>query len=169
MILFQNELYDLTLRGHRKSLYEELEDYLYNETDEFNFFDEEEEEQFHNEYEELKQLIHDQNEKELSNTLLLSEYVNFIYVTEEITLENTLTTTGYEVVKSNVSRSLYAINDNGEEIRISDHIRPAIVEGNVAIQEHEEGIIVTDNSINSNVLISAGFSKLESNVNLILG
>lgn len=169
MILFQNEMFDLTLRGHRKSLYEVLEEHLYNETDGFVFEDEEEEQDFQNEYEEFKQLIHNQNEKELANTLLLCEYVNFEYVTEEVTLENTLVNAGYKVNKSAVSRSLYATNDNGEEIRISDHVRPTIVEGEVAIYEHEEGIIVTDNTINSNVLIKAGFSKLESNKDLILG
>lgn len=83
---------------------------------------------------------------------------------------NALQEAGYTATESNVSRSIYVINDLGNEIRISDHERPAFeVNGNYEKHEYENQIIVAGNEINSNLLIKNGFSELKENVKFYLG
>ena len=84
-------------------------------------------------------------------------------------VENALIEAGYQVTRSNHGVSLYAVNDNGEEIRISDHKRPPIIQGNVPIHEHEEGFIIDGIEVNSDSLIKFGFSRLPENKILHLG
>jgi len=90
-------------------------------------------------------------------------------VNEEELIQSALESVGYQVTKSNHGVSLYAVNDDGKEVRISDHKRPSIVEGNVAIYEHDEGFITPTIKVPSDKLINLGFSKLARNKTLYLG
>ncbi|EFS02357.1 conserved hypothetical protein, partial [Listeria seeligeri FSL S4-171] len=96
--------------------------------------------------------------------------IEFLTVSETAYVLKALQEAGYTATESNVSRSIYAINDLGNEIRISDHERPAFeVNGSYEKHEYESQIIVAGNEINSNLLIKNGFSELEENVKYYLG
>lgn len=118
--------------------------------------------------EEAEKAIDNQDEVSLSNVDLWEVDVNIHIVNESEFVLNALKSVGYQVESSNISNSLYAINDEGKEIRISDHKRPAIVQDGVAIHEHEEGLIIKGIELNSNILISEGFSKLNPNQTIYL-
>lgn len=152
-IRFENEVYNLELAGHRKSLHQAIEEYVngLEITDEVL----EELELAHN-------LISNKDVKGLVDEYFAYSNLVFLEVEENELLEEALKNAGYEVDSSRVSKSIYAVNDEGIEVRISDHKRPAIIENGMYIGEHhyEKEIITTDNIVYLRQLKEAGFSKL---------
>lgn len=152
---FLSEVYDLTLAGHRKILHD-----VVNET-----FNEEVYEPTDEEYDELDEVhtfISNQDIKGLLNGYFARGELNFIEVEEDEHLLAALESNGYKVEKSLASRSLYAINDSGEEVRISDHKRPAVVEDGIYVRDHEyeNELVIDGNVVNKDQLKKFGFSKL---------
>lgn len=152
MIRINNLILDLNISGHRKLLHEAVEEHANLEReDAFDILDE------------IHEAISNQDEEKVMDTEYYELDLDMDVVEEDDILEQALKNAGYKVEKSNISSSIYAINDEGKEVRISDHERPAIVQGNVAVYEHEKGFIVKGIEVSSNALIRLGFSKLEKN------
>lgn len=150
-IRFENEMYDLSLNGHRKILHNVVEDAFSNLCDvEYDDLDM------------IHSLISSQDVQGLVNGFFCNGDLTFMQADYSDYLVDALTNSGYSFEKSNVSRSLYATNDNGKEVRISDHVRPAIVQNGVYVGEHDYSyqIIVKDNIVSINKLKENGFSKL---------
>ncbi|WP_271004985.1 hypothetical protein [Listeria seeligeri] len=163
LIKLNEEIYDLTISRLRKSLHDEVSKF-------FKAMDGEDYEEYGEELEEIQTLISEQNGVELEAGFWANGELGFISVSETSYLLNALQEAGYTVTESYVSRSIYAINDLGNEIRISDHERPAFeVNGSYEKHEYENQIIVVRNEINSNLLIKNGFSELEGNGIYYLG
>ncbi|EAC2431462.1 hypothetical protein E3C06_02525 [Listeria monocytogenes] len=163
LIQLNEEIYDLTISGLRKALHDEVSEFFKN-------MDGENHEEYGAELEEIQTLISEQNGVELEAGFWANGEIEFLTVSEKDYVLNALQEAGYTATESNVSRSIYAINDLGNEIRISDHERPAFeVNGNYEKHEYESQIIVAGNEINSNLLIKNGFSELEENVKYYLG
>ncbi|HFK7089716.1 TPA: hypothetical protein ACGXVU_001977 [Listeria monocytogenes] len=163
LIKLNEEIYDLTIAGLRKMLHDEVSEF-------FKAMDGEDYEEYGDELEEIQTLISEQNGVELEAGFWANGALEFITVSENSYVLNALQEAGYTATESNVSRSVYAINDLGNEIRISDHERPAFeVNGNYEKHDYENQIVIVGNEINSNVLIENGFSKLEENVIYYLG
>ncbi len=163
LIKLNEEIYDLTIAGLRKMLHDEVSEF-------FKAMDGEDYEEYGEELEEIQTLISEQNGVELEAGFWANGALEFITVSENSYVLNALQEAGYTATESNVSRSIYAINDLGNEIRISDHERPAFdVNGNYEKHDYENQIVIVGNEINSNVLIKNGFSKLEENVIYYLG
>ncbi|MDW0113747.1 hypothetical protein QT711_11165 [Sporosarcina saromensis] len=161
MIKLNEWIYDLTASEYeRKLLKESIDKLAYDNNPEY--------EELEELLEEVKSAIDAQDEEALLKSDLWEVDVNLEKVNEKELVVNTLRAAGYQVEESNVSSSLYAINDNGDEIRIADHKRPAIVEGNFAIHEHEEGLVIDSIEVMSDVLIANGFGKLDKGVTLYL-
>ncbi|SFH68482.1 hypothetical protein [Pisciglobus halotolerans] len=155
MIEFKNNIYDLSIAGLRRMLHEALDEEFYNV-----FEDPQEDEQ--EELQKAHELISAQDATKLAEHMIGYD-ISFMLVKEKDMIEEVLKESGYEVEKSNVSRSLYAINDSGEEVRISDHKRPAYqVKGAVGYVEHEyeKELIVEENKVTKAQLINVGFSRL---------
>lgn len=152
-ILFEDVIYDLENRGFRKLLHQAIEEYV-------------EDREFTNEIIEELELIHELISAKDFNGLIDGYFehtgIVFMEVDDNYILERALINAGYKVETSKVSRSIYAINDEGSEVRISDHKRPAIVNNGMYIGEHEyeKEIIVKGNTIYLRQLKAAGFSKL---------
>ena len=153
-IIFENEVYDLSLKGHRKLLHRAIEDYI----DKLDI----EVVEYLDELEEVHSLISSQDAKRLVNGFFMDGELCFFSVEEENLLVNALNKYGYHFEKSNASRSIYAINDNGQEVRISDHKRPPIVQNGIYITDHyyEHEIIIDGNIVPGRQLKEKGFSKL---------
>ncbi|EAG8241330.1 hypothetical protein B5P02_00940 [Listeria monocytogenes] len=163
LIQLNEEIYDLTITGLRKMLHDEVSEFFKN-------MDGEDYEEYGTELEEIQTLISEQNGVELEAGFWANGELEFLTVSEKDYVLNALQEAGYTATESNVSRSIYTINDLGHEIRISDHERPAFeVNGSYEKHEYESQIIVAGNEINSNVLIKNGFSKLEETVIYYLG
>jgi alkyl sulfatase BDS1-like metallo-beta-lactamase superfamily hydrolase len=158
MIKLNNWIYDLEQKYERKLLKEALDQLAYE-------VDHEDTEVILNR---AAESIDNQDEDALLDTDLWELDITLQLIEKSELVANTLENAGYQVEVSNVSNSLYAINDEGREVRISDHKRPAIVEGGIAIHEHEEGLIIDKVEVNSNVLAKVGFRKLEGNKVLYL-
>jgi len=151
-VLFNEEVYELDIAGIRKSLHEEVDNIVYE-------LDPELVDEFMDDLEEIHELISAQDLEGLLDGFFFNGEVDFGRVDEDDVLVDALKLAGYEVESSNVSRSIYVINDNGEEVRISDHKRPAILQGNVAIHEHEyDHEIIVDNKVYSRQLKAAGIN-----------
>lgn len=152
-ILFEDVVYDLENRGLRKLLHQAIEEYV-------------EGREFTDEMIEELELIHELISAKDFNGLIDGYFehtgIVFMEVDDNYILERALINAGYKVETSKVSRSIYAINDEGSEVRISDHKRPAIVNNGMYIGEHEyeKEIIVKGNTIYLRQLKAAGFSKL---------
>ncbi|EFS0529678.1 hypothetical protein H2O84_003048 [Listeria monocytogenes] len=163
LIKLNEEIYDLTIAGLRKMLRDEVSEF-------FKAMDGEDYEEYGEELEEIQTLISEQNGVELEAGFWANGALEFITVSENSYVLNALQEAGYTATESNISRSIYAINDLGNEIRISDHERPAFdVNGNYEKHDYENQIVIVGNEINSNVLIKNGFSKLEETVIYYLG
>lgn len=145
MIKLNNELYDLTMRQTRALLHQKLDRLVYDSED----ITEEMEE----ELAEAHELISAQDEKALDN-FMIGYDIYLESAPENTQLEEALKEAGYKVQGSNVSRSLYVINDEGEEVRIADHKRPSAptVGGNDVEHQYENELIVEDNKVNSEEL-----------------
>ncbi|WP_277630355.1 hypothetical protein [Atopococcus tabaci] len=140
MIEFNNEIYELEYSGMRKALHQAVEEAfneLYEPTDED-----------YEALEEAHRLISAQDVQGLINHDIATE-IFFYQAKETDYLAEALIEAGYKVEKSNASRSLYVMNDNGQEVRIADHRRPAAptVGGNYQDWEYEKEVIVSDNKI----------------------
>ena len=152
-IRFENEVYNLELAGHRKHLHQAVEEFVE---------DEERTDELMVEIDEIHELISNQDLHGLVNGYFKYSDIIFMAVEENEMLKDALESAGYKVESSNVSRSLYAINDNGIEVRISDHKRPAVEQNGIWSEiEHEKEIIVNDNIVSLNTLQNNGFSKLD--------
>lgn len=145
MIKLNNELYDLTMRQTRDLLHQELDRLVYDSED----ITEEMEE----ELAEAHELISAQDEKSLDN-FMIGYDIYLESASENTQLEEALKESGYEVQASNVSRSLYVINDEGEEVRIADHKRPSAptVGGNYVEHQYDNELIVEENKVSSEQL-----------------
>lgn len=152
-IRFENEVYNLELNGHRRLLHEAIEKYI----SEKEYTDE-----LMEEMEQLHGLISSKDVNGLVGGYFEYSEISFLKVEENELLENALRSAGYEVQTSKISKSIYAVNDEGIEVRISDHERPAIVVNGAYVGEHhyEKEIIVNDNIVHLNQLKRNGFSKL---------
>ncbi|EAC2511321.1 hypothetical protein AK914_10870 [Listeria monocytogenes] len=163
LIQLNEEIYDLTITGLRKMLHDEVSEFFKN-------MDGEDHEEYGAELEEIQTLISEKNADDLEAGFWANGELEFSSVSETAYVLKALQEAGYTTTESSVSRSIYAINDLGNEIRISDHERPAFdVNGNYEKHDYENQIIIVGNEINSNVLIKNGFSKLEENVIYYLG
>ncbi|PCZ07306.1 hypothetical protein AWL03_14435 [Listeria monocytogenes] len=163
LIKLNEEIYDLTIAGLRKALHDEVSEFFKN-------MDGEDHEEYGAELEEIQTLISEQDGAELEAGLWVNGELEFSSVSETAYVLKALQEAGYTTTESSVSRSIYAINDLGNEIRISDHERPAFeVNGSYEKHEYESQIIVAGNEINSNLLIKNRFSELEENVKFYLG
>lgn len=160
-IRFENEVYDLTLKGHRKLLHKAVEEYFYSlDIDYIDYMDD---------LDEVQSLISSQDVNGLVDGFFVDGELNFFEVEQDELLADALEQAGYSFEKSNISRSIYAINDNGQEVRISDHKRPAIVQNGAYVGDHhyELEIIIKDNIVNGHQLRMNGFSKLTKNEYLL--
>ncbi|EAE5124042.1 hypothetical protein E1X42_03695 [Listeria monocytogenes] len=163
LIQLNEEIYDLTITGLRKMLHDEVSEFFKN-------MDGEDHEEYGAELEEIQTLISEKNADDLEAGFWVNGELEFSSISETAYVLKALQEAGYTATESNVSRSIYAINDLGNEIRISDHERPAFeVNGSYEKHEYESQIIVVGNEINSNLLIQNGFTKLEENVKFYLG
>ena len=151
--MFENVVYDLESRGFRKLLHQAVEEYV--EGREFT-------DDLLDELELIHELISAKDYNGLLDGYFEHTGIVFMEVDDNYILERALMNAGYKVKTSKVSRSIYAINDKGIEVRISDHKRPAIVVNGAYVGEHhyEKEIIVKGNTIYSKQLKEAGFSKL---------
>lgn len=161
LIRFENEVYDLSINGLRKLLHDAVESHIDELELEYSDFIFEEIDQIH-------ELISSQDINSLIDDFWLDGDIYFSEVEQTDLLVEALIAAGYKVEKSNVSRSIYAINDNGEEVRISDHKRPAIEQNGIWSDiEYENEIIVSDNIVYLRQLHVNGFFKLNKNEYLL--
>jgi len=154
MIKFNNELYELDIRQIRRLLHEALDEAVY-ESDEVT-------EEMEEELQEAHGMISNEDEEGLDG-FMIGYDIYLEKVEETAQLEEALKEAGYEVQSSNVSRSLYVINDEDEEVRIADHKRPAAptVGGNYVEHEYENEIFVEDNKITAQELSCYGIELEE--------
>src|SRR5690625_1246345 len=149
-ILFKNEVYDLELAGMRKSLHQSIENIDVEITDEVL-----------NELEQIHSLISGKDVVGLIDGYFEHTEHLFLLVEEDDLLEDALRIAGYTVDTSKASKSLYAINDDGVEVRISNHKRPAVEQNGIWVNhEYEKEIIVDENIVYLNQLKEHGFSRL---------
>ena len=152
-IRFENEVYDLELAGHRKHLHQAVEEFVE---------DEERTDELMVEIDEIHELISNQDLHGLVNGYFKYSDIIFMAVEENEMLKDALESAGYKVESSNVSRSLYAVNDDGVEVRISNHKRPAVEQNGIWMEhEYEKEIIVENNIVSLNTLKNNGFSKMD--------
>lgn len=152
-ILFENVIYDLENSGFRKLLHQAIEEYV--EGREFT-------DEMIEELELIHELISAKDYSGLIDGYFEHTGISFYEVDDNYILERALKNAGYEVQTSRVSRSIYAINDEGIEVRISDHKRSAIVVDGAYVGEHhyEKEIIVKGDTIYLRQLKEADFSNL---------
>ncbi|MCD2208552.1 hypothetical protein [Listeria booriae] len=136
---------------------------LHDEVNEaFNALDGEVYDRHEDELDTIQTLISNQAAIALEDGLWANGELTFTRVKENEMLVVALCEAGYKVEESNASRSIYVINDNGQEIRISDHKRPAFqtIGGSYSDHDYTE-VIVEDNTISNNLLRSNGIIRLE--------
>src|SRR5699024_10939463 len=104
MIEFNGNVYDLENSAERKFLHEDLDT-------EFQTVYEEPTEEAEEELQEAHALISAKNAKELSE-LIIGFDIHFELIKSENMIAEALKAAGYHAEESNVSRSIYAINDN---------------------------------------------------------
>lgn len=149
MIKFNNELYELDMRYSRRLLHEAIDE-AFNELDEPT-------EEMEDELQEAHELISAQDEDGLDG-FLIGYDIYLEKVQETARLEEALKEAGYQVESSNISRSLYVTNDEGEEVRISGHTRPSVatIGGNYINHEYENELIVEENKVTAGELRQIG-------------
>lgn len=80
------------------------------------------------------------------------------------TLYDKLIENGYPVSCSGISDSLYTINDFGEEVRISDHVRPSYGENGIYNHEYTNELILDkDKKVTEDDLINEGIEGVRFN------
>ena len=152
MIKLNNELYDLSIAGLRKALHEEINTLFWDQEGEYIT------EEMEEELREAHDMISAQDEDGLDGFIIdgvdMDGNIHFEKVSEDAYLEEALKEAGYGVEKSNVSRSLYVINDEGEEVRIADHKRPSAptVGGNYVEHQYDNELIVENNQVTAEEL-----------------
>ena len=152
-IRFENEVYNLELAGHRRLLHQEIDEFVE---------DKEWTDELMEELDEIHELISSQDLSGLVNGYFKYSDIIFMAVEENEMLKDALESAGYKVESSNVSRSLYAVNDDGVEVRISNHKRPAVEQNGIWMEhEYEKEIIVENNIVSLNTLKNNGFSKMD--------
>lgn len=152
-IRFENEVYNLELAGHRRLLHQAIDEYV--EDTEWT-------EELLAEMDTIHQLISNKDYEGLIDGYFEYTDCHFMAVEENELLEDALQSAGYKVESSNVSRSLYAVNDDGVEVRISNHKRPAVEQNGIWMEhEYEKEIIVENNIVSLNTLKNNGFSKMD--------
>ncbi|API89064.1 hypothetical protein BKP56_07270 [Marinilactibacillus sp. 15R] len=148
MIKFKNEVYDLESSHERYLLHSDLNEEFEKE---FNWMDytDEDMKEVNQELEKAHELISNRDKSSLnSHSIGFDCELSFDSVSENTLLINELKINNYQVEKSNASRSLYVVNDKGEEVRIADHKRPGYEFGG-GFYEHkyENEIIVKNNTV----------------------
>lgn len=132
MIEFKNEVYDLEMSFERKLLHEALDEAV-NEYYDGIEMDEDAEE----EYQDAHDMISAKNESGLDGFLIGMSDISFSKVSKDELLKEALELAGYKVEKSHMSSSHYIINDEGKEVRVSDHKRPAVADASGIYHDHE--------------------------------
>lgn len=158
MIEFKNEVYDLEMSFERKMLHEALDEAVIEYYDGLEMDEDAEAEQA-----DAHELISAQDEDGLNNFMIGFSDVIFTKVTDSDMLEGALKEAGYKVEKSHMSRSHYVINNEGKEVRISDHKRPAVADASGIYHEHayELELIIDEKTITSAQLSAYGIDLSE--------
>lgn len=163
LIAFKNDVYDLSISGLRRSLHTEV-------NDTFSELDGEEQDEYQEELETIHTLISEKNASKLEEGFWFNGEAVFSLTEAQEYLEISLKEAGYQVEVSNISRSVYVLNDQQEEMRIADHKRPAFeVNGSYESHEYAKEIIVSNNKVSSNCLRDNGLTKLEKHRTYFLG
>lgn len=162
MIKFKNEAYDLESSHERYLLHSDLNEEFEKE---FNWMDyeEEDEKELEQELAKAHDLISNRDESTLNtHSIGFGCELSFDYVSENNLLINALRKNNYRLEESNASRSLYVINDKGEEVRIADHKRPGYEFGGGFYEhEYENEIIVKNNTVYKKELEKSGITLPE--------
>lgn len=158
MIELKNEVYDLKMSFERKLLHEALDEAV-NEYYEGLEMDE----IIESECQEAHEMISAKDESGLDGFLIGMSNLYFSKVHANELLKEALELAGYKVEKSNVSRSHYIINDEGKEVRVSDHKRPAVADASGIYHNHEYDLemIIDNNTITSFQLKKYGIELKE--------
>jgi maltoporin len=155
MIKFNGKLYDLEQSFERKMLHEDLDQEFYETYEEPT-------EEAEEDLQEAHQLISAQDLNSLDKKFVGFD-IQFELIEDKNMIVEALKAANYHVEESNVSRSIYAINDDGNEVRVSDHKRPSFqANGAVGYIDHQydNELIVSDNKVTKSDLIKFGFSRL---------
>lgn len=152
-IRFGNTAYNLDRSGFRKLLHDAVDEAAY---------DLELDDDMLEELEQVHALISSKNVDALLDGFFLNGHILFYPVEHDDFLKNALEEAGYKVTQSFASFSLYVINDDGEEVRISNHKRPAYERNDGLYDEHEyeNEIIIKDNIVKIHDLKANGITKL---------
>lgn len=132
MIEFKNEVYDLEMSFERKLLHESLDEAVNEYYDGIEMDDDAEEE-----YQAAHDMISAKDESGLDGFLIGMSDISFSKLTTDELLKEALELAGYKVEKSHMSSSHYIINDEGKEVRVSDHKRPAVADASGIYHDHE--------------------------------
>lgn len=163
-IYFESTLYDLTDNIDRYYLHNAVDELTSNLSSELFINDyEEEEAELMSNCDKAHKAISSQDAKALKTIDLegVVDYHSFTVV--EKSLEEILKEEGFKVEHSLASDSLY-ITVNSQQVRISDHKRPAVIDGFSAIEHEYEGgeLISKTGTFTKNELASVGI-ELNSN------
>lgn len=116
MIKFKNEGYDLNCNVSRKFLHEAIDE-MAMEID-FEMVDMDE---FYDWVEQAHDLVSTQDEKGLDRLIDPTDEGNYFILIEAQNLMDALDNIGYDYNVSTSTKSMYIINDDEDEVRISDH------------------------------------------------
>ena len=144
MIEFKNEVYDLEMSFERKLLHEALDEAVNEYYDGIEMDDDAEEE-----YQAAHDMISAKDESGLDGFLIGMSDISFSKVSKDELLKEALELAGYKVEKSHMSSSHYFINDEGREVRVSDHKRPPVADASGIYHDHEYELelIVSGNTV----------------------
>ena len=158
MIGLKNQVYDLEMRFERKLLHEALDEAVNEYYDGIEMDDDSEEE-----YQSAHDMISAKDESGLDGFFIGMSDISFSKVTKNNLLKKALESAGYKVEKSNVSSSHYIINDEGKEVRVSDHKRPAVADASGIYHDHEYDLemIIDNTTITSSQLKKYGIELKE--------
>jgi hypothetical protein len=132
MIEFKNEVYDLEMSFERKLLHESLDEAVNEYYDGIEMDDDAEEE-----YQAAHDMISAKDESGLDGFLIGMSDISFSKLAKNELLKEALELAGYKVEKSHMSSSHYIINNEGKEVRVSDHKRPAVADASGIYHDHE--------------------------------
>lgn len=158
MIEFKNEVYDLEMRFDRKMLHEALDEAVNEYYDGIEMDDDAEEE-----YQAAHDMISAKDESGLDGFLIGMSDISFYKLTKDELLKEALELAGYKVEKSHMSSSHYIINDEGKEVRVSDHKRPAVADASGIYHDHEYELelIIDETTVTSSQLKEYGIELKE--------
>lgn len=158
MIEFKNEVYDLEMRFDSKMLHEALDEAVNEYYDGIEMDDDAEEE-----YQAAHDMISAKDESGLDGFLIGMSDISFYKLTKDELLKEALELAGYKVEKSHMSSSHYIINDEGKEVRVSDHKRPAVADASGIYHDHEYELelIIDETTVTSSQLKEYGIELKE--------